>query len=67
MDCQWLITCSAVLISEEFAIGSGITFSSEKLSVICSTDRSESGSFPMTFAEYVFPSVNVTSALFASQ
>jgi hypothetical protein len=59
-------TCSAVLTLEEFAIGRGTTFSSEKLSVICSTARSKLGSFPMTLAEYVFPSVNVTSALSAS-
>jgi hypothetical protein len=60
------ITCSPGLTAEEFARGSGTTpFSSEKSSLICSTAMSALGSFATTFAEYVFPSVNVTSALVA--
>ena len=51
-------------VVDESARSSGTTFSCEKSPVICSTARSELGSFPTTFAEYVFPSVKVTSALF---
>jgi hypothetical protein len=58
------ITCSPGLTAE-LAIGSGTTFSCEKSPVICSTAMSALGSFPTTFAEYVFPSVKVTSALVA--
>src|SRR5215469_16536078 len=59
------ITCCPTCREEEFTIGRGTRFSGEKLSVICNTAISLEGSLPITFALYVLPSTNVTSAVLA--
>src|SRR5215469_5309491 len=59
------ITCCPTCREEEFTIARGTRFSGEKLSVICNTAISLEGSFPITFALYVLPSTNVTSAVLA--